>query len=302
MKRLSKRRVMMLSLAAALITLALKAWAYWLTGSIALLSDAAETLINLTAAIITLIALEFASRPADATHTYGHEKAEYFSSGVEGTLILAAAVGITYAAYDRLTNPMPLGDVPIGLIVAAAAGLVNFLVAQALLKTAKAQGSISLEAHAKHLLTDVWTTSGVIAALAITSITHLYWLDPIVAAAVALHIVIIGVDLLRRSMSGLLDRALPAAEIKVIEGILNSHTGKQAAFHNLRTRQAGTTRFIDFHLLVPGERNVQETHDLCEVIEAEIRSSLDRAANITIHIEPLEDPAAWEDANDFSAH
>lgn len=292
----------MLSLGAALITLALKAWAYWLTGSVALLSDAAETLINFTAAIIALIALEFASRPADATHAYGHEKAEYFSSGVEGTLILAAAVGISYTAFERLSNPIPLGDVPIGLVIAAFAGLVNYLVAQALLTTAKEKGSITLEAHAKHLMTDVWTTAGVIVAITLTSITNLNWLDPIVAVGVAIHIVVLGVDLLKRSMSGLLDRALPAHEINEIENILRAHAGKEAAFHNLRTRQAGSTRFIDFHLLVPGERNVQETHDLCEEIEAEIRSALDRTSSITIHIEPLEDPAAWEDASDYSSH
>ena len=290
-----KRRAMLLAVAAAFATLALKAWAYWLTGSVALLSDAAESLINLTMAIIALIAIEVASRPADATHTYGHDKAEYFSSGVEGTLILLAAVWISYEAVGRLANPAPMGDVPVALVIASSAGAINLVMARLLISTAKSQGSISLEGHAKHLLTDVWTTAGVVLAVAITALTGFHWVDPVVAFVVAAHIVVSGIDLIRKSMKGLMDHALPQDEVERIEYILQRHTDEDSTFHKIRTRQAGNSRFIDFHLLVPGERIVQETHDLCEEIEAEIRSALPGDVSITIHIEPVEDPASWED-------
>lgn len=293
MKPLGKRRVMMLSLSAAFGTLGLKFWAYWITGSVAILSDAAESLINVTAALIAFFALEIAARPADDTHTYGHEKAEYFSSGVEGTLILAAAVGISYQAWTRLWNPIQLEQLPLGLAIAVAAALVNLAVASALLSTAKQHESITLEAHAKHILTDVWTTVGVVGGLVTGMLVHWPWMDSLIAFAVAISIVVSGIGLLRRSLQGLMDYALPSDEVQLIQGILNRHGNQGVMYHQLRTRRAGTKRFVDFHLLVPGGRTVQETHDLCEVIEAEMKSAL-REASITIHIEPLEDPASWE--------
>jgi len=286
-------RVMWLALGAALGTLGLKFGAYLLTGSVAIFSDAAESFINFTAAIMALTALAIAARPADATHTYGHEKAEYFSSGVEGLLILAAAAGISYQAWTRLREPTALEALPLGLLIAAAAALVNFSVARILLSTAKEHESITLEAHAKHLLADVWTTASVAGGLIAVMLTGWVWLDPLIAFAVAANIVISGVGLLRRSTRGLMDHALPEEEIRLIEGILEGHG--DLYYHKLRTRRAGRKRFIDFHLLVPGSRTVQETHKLCEMIEDEIRQRLGEAS-ITIHVEPLEDPASWEES------
>lgn len=284
-----------LALAAALGTLLLKFAAYWTTGSVAILSDAAESFINLTAALVAIIALEVASRPADATHAYGHEKAEYFSSGVEGALIVAAAAGISYQAWNRLQNPLPLEALPLGLGISIIAALINFTVARALLTAARDSESITLEAHAKHLLTDVWTTVGVVVGLGAVLLTGWTWLDPLIALLVALNIVRAGVELLQRSTRGLMDTALSAEELRIIEGILQKYTEDgRATYHRLRTRRAGPKRFIDFHLLVPGSRTVKETHDLCERIESEIQNAL-REASITIHVEPLEDPASWKE-------
>ncbi len=266
-----------LALAAALGTLLLKFAAYWTTGS-----------------VVAIIALEVASRPADATHAYGHEKAEYFSSGVEGALIVAAAAGISYQAWNRLQNPLPLEALPLGLVISIIAALINFAVARALLTAARDSESITLEAHAKHLLTDVWTTVGVVVGLGAVLVTGWTWLDPLIALLVALNIVRAGVELLQRSTRGLMDTALSAEELRTIERILQKYTEDgQATYHRLRTRRAGPKRFIDFHLLVPGSRTVKETHDLCERIESEIQNAL-REASITIHVEPLEDPASWK--------
>lgn len=284
---------MWLALGAALGTLGLKFGAYLMTGSVAILSDAAESFINFTAAIMALTALAIAARPADATHTYGHEKAEYFSSGVEGVLILAAAVGISYQAWTRLLEPVTLEALQLGLPIAIIAALVNFVVARILLTTAKEHESITLEAHAKHLLADVWTTAGVVGGLLAVMLTGWVWLDPLIAFAVAINIVASGVGLVRRSTRGLMDHALPEEEIRLIEGILKGHG--DVSYHQLRTRRAGRKRFIDFHLLVPGSHSVQETHNLCEQIEEEIRRRLGEAS-ITIHVEPLEDPASWEES------
>lgn len=294
MQATRRRRVMALPIGAALITLGLKFWAFLVTGSVAILSDAAESLINLLTAIMALVALEVAARPADATHPYGHEKAEYFSSGVEGVLILGAAVGISLEAWRRIWNPTVLGALPLGLGIAALAALANFGVARVLLRAARRQESITLEAHARHLLTDVWTTGGVVVGLVAAWWTDWAWLDPAIAFAVALNIVVSGARLVRRSTHGLMDYTLPDDEVQQIETILTAYAERGATYHRLRTRRSGTQRFIDFHLLVPGERSVQQTHDLCEEIEADIRRQLGEAS-ITIHIEPWEDPVAWQD-------
>lgn len=294
MQATRRRRVMALPIGAALITLGLKFWAFAVTGSVAVLSDAAESLINLLTAIMALVALEVAARPADATHPYGHEKAEYFSSGVEGVLILLAAVGISLEAWGRLWNPAELGSLPLGLGIAAGAALANLGVARVLLGVARRHESITLEAHAKHLLTDVWTTAGVIVGLGAVWWTDWAWLDPVIAVVVAINIVVSGSRLVARSMRGLMDYTLPGREVQRIEEILKAYAERGATYHQLRTRRSGTQRFIDFHLLVPGERSVQQTHDLCEEIEADIRGQLGEAS-ITIHIEPWEDPVAWQD-------
>ena len=300
MHAMRRRRVMALPIGAALITLGLKFWAFLVTGSVAILSDAAESLINLLAAIMALVALEVAARPADATHPYGHEKAEYFSSGVEGVLILAAAVGISIEAWQRIWDPAVLGSLPLGLGIAVSAALANFGVARVLLRVARDHESITLEAHAKHLLTDVWTTAGVVVGLIAVGWTGWAWLDPAIALLVALNIVVSGTHLVRRSAHGLMDYTLPDDEVQRIETILKAYAERGATYHRLRTRHSGAQRFIDFHLLVPGGRSVQETHDLCEEIEADIRQQLGEAS-ITIHIEPWEDPVAWQDGTEVYA-
>ncbi len=287
------KRVIWLSIGASVITLVLKFGAYILTGSVGLLSDAAESVVNLTTAIIALIALQVASRPADADHAYGHEKAEYFSSGVEGTLILVAAVGIVWVSWERFLHPADLKNLDIGIIVALIASAINFVVARVLLKAARDHDSITLEADAKHLLTDVWTSVSVVAALIIVNLSHWQILDPIAAVAIALNIIWAGIDLLRRSMQGLMDYALPPNELTQIQKILERYQSQFSSYHALRTRKSGSQRFIDLHLLVPGGMTVQASHDLCEAIEADIRTTLG-TASITMHVEPVEDLAAWE--------
>lgn len=290
----AKARFALLSVGAALATLALKFTAYGLTGSVGLLSDALESLVNLAGALIALAALKIAERPADKTHHYGHDKAEYFSSGVEGTLILFAAAGIAYAAVQRLLHPVSLVQLDWGLLIAGGASLLNFLVARALLGAAKRYDSITLEADAQHLLTDVWTSVGVIAGLVALTLTGWQWLDPLIALVVAAHIVITGASLLRRSVDGLMDYSMPTDEIAQIEEILKKHRDQFVAYHRLRARKSASKRFIDLHLVVAGAQTVQAAHDLCEQLEAEIEARLPNTS-VTIHIEPAEDAASWDD-------
>lgn len=282
-----------LSVGAALLTLVLKFTAYFLTDSVGLFSDALESLINLAAAILATLFLTYASRPADSTHTYGHDKAEYLSSGVEGTLIVLAAVGIGYSATMRLLSPIPLENLYTGLFVSMAASLVNFAVARVLLQAAHDHDSITLEADAKHLMTDVWSSVGVVAGLAIVGVTELNILDPIIAYLVAGNIVFSGFSLLKRSVQGLMDYALPPEEVGQIESILSKYDDEIFHYHNLRTRKSGPTRFIDFHILVTGEKSVKEAHDLCELLETDIEQALSNT-QVTIHVEPVEDAASWD--------
>ncbi len=288
-----KTQVIYLSIAAAFVTLAMKFTAYYLTDSVGLLGDTAESLVNLAAAITATVALAYASRPADQSYTYGHDKAEYFSSGVEGTLILLAAAGIAYSATKRLLHPVPLENLDVGLTLALIASGVNFFVAKILLFAARQHDSITLEADAKHLLTDVWTSVAVVAGLGIVALTGLQFLDPVIAYGVALNIVFSGLGLVRRSFRGLMDYSLPSNEIEAIERILKKHSHEVYHYHNLRTRKAGPNRFIDLHILVAGESTVQEAHDLCEVIEKEIERELANT-QVTIHVEPIEDRSSWD--------
>ncbi|MDZ7291478.1 MAG: cation diffusion facilitator family transporter [candidate division KSB1 bacterium] len=292
---MSKNRILYLSIAAALITMVMKFAAYWITGSVGLLSDALESIVNLVAALIAFAALSVAMRPADASHPYGHEKIEYFSSGVEGTLILVAAAGIIFSAVKRLLHPMPLADLDVGLLLGLAASATNFLVAQLLLRAARRYDSITIEADARHLLTDVWTTIGVLAALLVVKFTNWLIIDPLIAFAVGGNIIFSGIDLLRRSFHGLMDYRLPAEEIAVVEEVLRKHIGKQRVYHNLRTRKSGSQRFIEFHLLVPGTMSVSAAHDLCEQIENEIRQRLHNII-VTIHTEPADELISYQDA------
>jgi cation diffusion facilitator family transporter len=285
-----------LSIAASLVTMGLKFGAYRMTGSMGLLSDALESLVNLSAGILVLIILIIATRPADDSHTYGHGKAEYFSSGAEGVLILVAAGAIIFASIDRFFNPVPLVRLGPGIVVALLASAVNFFVARIMLKASRVYDSITLEADAKHLLTDVWTSLGVVAGLTVIIFAPPSWaiLDPIMAILVAMNITLTGISLIRRSVSGLMDKQLPEEEIALIEKSIIMHAGKdKPLYHGLRSRKSGARRFIDFHLLLPGNTTVKDSHDLCCKIEDEIHSFLPRA-QITIHVEPREDYTSWD--------
>jgi cation diffusion facilitator family transporter len=294
MTRPSLTRYAWLSIAAAVLTIILKAGAYWLTGSVGLLSDAIESVVNLVAAIGALVALTIAARPADAEHPYGHEKAEYFSASAEGAMIVIAALGISAAAVERLMNPQPLAHLGLGLGVSAVAALVNLGVARVLFVAGRSHRSITLLADAHHLMTDVWTSAGVLVGVGAVALTGWAWLDPAVALAVAVNVAWTGVSLVRRSMQGLMDSALPAAEQAIIRGVLEQYHGQGIRYHALRTRGSGARRFAQMHLLVPGSWTVQRGHDLAEKIEAQIHEQL-AGATLLIHLEPLEDPASWRD-------
>jgi cation diffusion facilitator family transporter len=287
-------RFAVLSVAAAVVTICLKTLAYVVTGSIGLLSDALESLANLVAALVALWALWVAARPADEEHTYGHTKAEYFSSGFEGLLIVAAAVGIVVAAVRRFIEPQPIQEPALGLAVNGLASVVNFGVARVLRRVGKRHESITLEADAQHLMADVWTSLGVIAGVGAAVATGWHRLDAIVAIAVALNVLRSGIRLLARSMHGLLDTSLPGETLEKIKRILDGHSGTGVRYHALRTRQAGARRFISFHILVPGSWTVQRGHDLLEKIEERIREAVPNSV-VDTHLEPIEDPVSWED-------
>ncbi|CAN5756292.1 cation diffusion facilitator family transporter [soil metagenome] len=283
-----------LSLTAAIGTVALKLLAYALTGSVALLSDALESLVNVLAGGMAVAMLWLAQQPPDEEHPYGHSKAEYFSSGLEGTLILAAALAIGWTAFRRLLQPVPLDQPAVGLLIVAAATVINFIVARILLRTARRHDSITLEANARHLMTDVFTSTGVIIGVSLAAFTGWLLLDPLIAIAVALHIVLAGVDLMRRSALGLLDTAISSTEQERLQAIIQRYEERSIAFHALRTRQSGGRRFISMHVLVPGGWSVRRGHELLEDIEAEICAAIPTATVFT-HLEPLEDPVSWED-------
>ena len=291
--RSSLTRFAWLSIAAAILTIALKAIAYLLTGSVGLLSDAMESFVNLVGAIMALAMLTIAARPADADHAYGHSKAEYFSSGVEGTLILLAAVSIVATAIPRLIDPKPLEQVGIGLGVSVAASLVNLLVARVLLRAGKKHHSITLEANARHLMTDVWTSGGVLAGVGAVALTGWVRLDPVVACLVAANIVWSGVGIVRKSVSGLMDTALPIEDQNKIQKILEPYVQSGIQYHALRTRQSGARQFVSFHVLVPSLWTVERGHQLLEDIETDIRRILPGATVFT-HLESLNDPASGD--------
>lgn len=290
----SARFYTLLSIGAALLTIALKAGAYLLTGSVGLLSDAAESVVNLVAAVIATWAVTYAAKPPDEEHAFGHYKAEYFSSGVEGALILVAAASIAIAAWERLQHPQPLEQLGLGLGLSLVATAINGALALMMLRAGKRLRSITLRADAHHLLTDVWTSVGVVVGLILVPITHWLILDPIIALIVAANIVWTGVRLLRETGLGLLDTAMPIPERRVVTDILTRYDTQRVQFHALRTRVAGSRRFVSLHVLVPGAWTVQQGHNLCEEIELEIVRSLPGTYVFT-HLEPLEDPTSWED-------
>ena len=288
-------RYAVLSIAAAVVTIGLKLGAYLLTGSVGLFSDAAESLVNLVAAVAALWALIVALRPPDEEHAFGHNKAEYFSSGLESALIIIAAGWIGVTAWGRLLDPQPLENVGLGLSVTLVAAALNGGVALVLLRAGRRLRSITLRADAQHLLTDVWTSVGVVAGVVLVELTGWLVLDPLIALLVAANIVGTGVRLLRDTAQGLLDRALPPEEMKEILRVLSGYEEKDIRFHALRTRAAGQRRFVSMHVLVPGEWTVQHGHDLSENLEADLSKALGGNATFFIHIEPSEDPASFAD-------
>lgn len=294
MSRAHLTRFAWLSVGAAVLTIVLKGAAWWITGSVSLLSDAMESFVNLAAALVALTMLSLAAKPPDEEHAYGYSKAEYFASGVEGLLILLAATLIAYAAIERLLAPQPIEMVGIGLVVSVVASLVNFATSRILRRAGLMHRSVALEADAKHLMTDVWTSAGIILGVAAVGLTGWWQLDPLIAIAVAVHILWTGVQLLRRSFSGLLDRAMPLVERQKILDVLDSYDEIGVRHHALLTREAAGRSFVTVHILVPGEWSVQRGHDLLEEIEARIRAAIPHACVLT-HLEPIGDPASYED-------
>lgn len=284
-----------ISIAAALATIALKTLAWWLTGSVGLLSDALESLVNLAAAMLALSMLRLAASPPDADHPYGFSKAEYFSAGIEGALIVLAAAGIVWTAVPRLAAPREL-DMPLqGLALTVLASGINLGVAMTLLRAGREHHSITLEADARHLLTDVWTSAGVIVAVALVFVTGWLRLDPLIAIAVAVHILWTGFGLVRRSVKGLLDPAISAEDQREVTKLFGEYSKRYGvSFHALRTRQAGARRFVSFHILVPDAWTVAQAHRLSEEIESRMRAMVPNAAIFT-HIEPISDPASYDD-------
>jgi cation diffusion facilitator family transporter len=284
-----------LSVAAAIATISLKTLAWWLTGSVGLLSDALESLVNLAAALLVLSMLRLAASPPDENYQYGLSKAEYFSAGIEGGLIVVAAAGIVWTAVPRLLAPQAL-EMPFeGLTLTVLATAINYGVALVLLRAGRQHSSITLEADGRHLMTDVWTSAGVIAGVALVYITSWLRLDALIALAVSVHILWTGFGLVRRSVRGLLDPAISAEDQAEVTKLIDEYSRRYGvSFHAMRTRQAGARRFVSFHLLVPDAWTVAQAHQLSEEIEARMRAMVPNAAIFT-HIEPISDPASYDD-------
>ncbi len=290
----SPRAYTILSIAAAVVTIALKFGAYRLTNSVGLLSDAIESCVNLVAAVVTFWALTVAARPPDAKHAFGYTKAEYFSSALEAVLIIVAAVSIAVTAVERLSHPQPLEQIGLGLTVSMVATVINGVVGWILLRAGQRLRSITLRTDAHHLFSDVWTSVGVLVGIVLVQITGWLALDAIVSLIVAANIVRIGIGLLRETGAELMDAALPAPERTEIDRVLSAYESPEVQFHALRTRVAGARRFVSLHVLVPGAWTVQRGHDLCEAVELEIVTVLP-LTHVMTHLEPLEDPIAWDD-------
>ncbi len=287
-------KVIAISIATALLTIALKFTAWLFTGSIGLLSDAAESVINLVAAVVALIVILWATRPADEDHAYGHEKADHLSAGFEGGLIVLAAVSIAYAAINRLVHPAELEVLGVGIAISLVAAGLNLMTARLLIRTGREESSTVLDADGRHLMTDVWTSLGVVAGVALVWLTGWQTLDPLIALAVAVNIVRTGAGMVKESLSGLMDRALPEEDLTIVNEVLDSYTTDSIGFHALRTRMAGRRSFISVHVLVPGEWTVQQGHDLVENLERDLRAQFSHATVFT-HLEPMEDPVSFAD-------
>ena len=282
-----------LSIAAAVATIAMKGTAYGLTGSVGLLTDALESGVNLLAALTAYFALWYAARPADRSHTYGHEKIEFFSSGLEGALIVVAGLGAAGYGVRRLVAPEPLDALAIGSGLALVASVVNLVVARILLRQGRKHKSIVLEADGKHLMADVWTSAGVLTGLALVHLTGKLFFDSLLAIVMGLHIVREGLGLIRRSFDGLMDHALPPEELTRIREVIRSNLPEGATFHLLRTRASGARWFVEFHLLVDGELSVRAGHRLASKLEEALMVALPEVA-VTIHVEPVDEQESWE--------
>lgn len=283
-----------LSVATSIATIGLKFAAYFLTGSVGLLSDAVEAVVNIAAALVALGVLSYSAHAPDREHNFGHEKAQYFSSGIEGALVFVAAGAIVWTSVPRLFHPAPIEQVTLGLTLSVLASVANAACAWVMLRAARVHRSITLEADARHLLTDVWTTAGVVVGVILVETTGVLRLDPIIAIGVAIHILWTGTELMTRSFHGLMDRAIPDADRAVIVEVLERLRHQGGDYHALRTRESGAKSFVDVHILVPGRMSVQDAHDLAESLENEIRGRLPHVEVLT-HLEPLEDPKSWDD-------
>ena len=284
-----------LSIAAAIATITLKTVAYWLTDSVGLLSDALESVINLVAAMFALWMLSVAARPADEGHPYGHTKAEYFSGALEGSLIGMAALSIGWTAMERLLDPRPIENVTLGLIISAVASVINLIIGQILIREGHTHRSITLEADGHHLMTDVYTSAGVIVAVLAVSLTGWYILDPIIALLVAVNILWTGFKVVRQSTTGLMDAAVSPEDQAKIVGVLDGYKASHSIeYHALRTRQSGVRAFATVHILVPDEWTVQRGHELIEQIVSDIHIAVP-GSNVLTHMEPLDDPLSMED-------
>ena len=291
----SLKKFIYLSIAAAAATIVLKFLAWYLTDSIGLLSDALESGVNLVAAVVALVMLSIAERPADEEHAFGHGKAEYFSSAIEGGMIVLAAFSIIWTAVPRIVRPQPVENIGIGLFIAAGASGINLVVSQILLKNGRKNNSITLEADGKHLMTDVWTSAGVFVGIGLVSLTGWLVLDGIVALGVALNILFAGYHLIRRSAMGLLDAGISEGDLSRITKALESLRSQNLDYHSLLTRQAGQRKFIELHILVPGQWTIQEGHNTAEKIEKDIRDLFDSPVTVITHLEPIEDPVSMQD-------
>lgn len=283
-----------LSVGAAAATFLIKLVAAYISGSVGLLSDALESIVNLVAATVALSVLKIVEQPPDDMHQYGHDKAEYFSSGIESTLIIIASLSILYAAARSLLDPKPLEQAGLGLALAVVASAINLLVGQLLIRTGKKNDSITLEANGRHLMSDVWTSVGVVAGVTLAVVTGQQWLDPLIAIIVGLKIGWEGIRIFKRSISGLMDAAIAPDEREAVVAILDKTSADGIEWHALRTRQAGARRFIEVHLLVPGDWSVQASHDLAERLEAQIRDAINYST-VMVHVEPVEDERSWQD-------
>ncbi|MFO7539129.1 MAG: cation diffusion facilitator family transporter [Chloroflexota bacterium] len=283
-----------LSIGTAVLTIFLKTTAYWLTGSVGLLSDALESGINLAAAVMALITLTIAAQPPDADHTYGHDKAEYFAGGVVGALVVVAAVTIGITAVRSLFDPQPLEQIGLGLAISLLAALCNFITARVLLQAGEQHDSMTLMADGRHLMADVWTSGAVVVGIGGVALTGWFIFDPLIALVVAVHILRSGLRLVSQAVGGLMDESLPAHELARVENVLNSYRDEGIAYHALRSRRSGARRFVSVHIQVPGAWTVQKGHTLLETLEADLRRELP-ALSVFTHLEPLEDPASWQD-------